>query len=115
MAGTIINSVGGAVVLISAAFLLGTLAVHWTADHLVLWQRPLTAEHLAAAHAYYARTFPRDTLPGGGVGDVHAWAQRGIAAAGIIGAAGAGVKVFAGGEGNWLFDGATLCTLSSFH
>jgi len=78
---------------------LGTLAMHWTADHLVLWQSPVTRNSLLSAHSYYANTMV-DIPP------LFNALQY------IVGIAGSFLLIFkaAGGrESNWLFDGASLC------
>ncbi|PWN44460.1 hypothetical protein IE81DRAFT_321360 [Ceraceosorus guamensis] len=87
-----------ALVLLSTSFLLGTLSMHWRADHLVLWQSPITHDSLIEAHAYYSQSLT--DLPHG-----LTWLLY------IVGTLGVGTTVYkaAGGrESNWLFDGASL-------
>lgn len=76
----------------------GTLAMHWTADHLVLWQSPITRPSLLSAQAYYANTLVH--MPNS-FHSIHY----------IIGTSGAAILVYkalGGRESNWLFDGASL-------
>ncbi|GAC94842.1 hypothetical protein PHSY_002415 [Pseudozyma hubeiensis SY62] len=40
----------------TTSFLLGTLAMHWTADHLILWQSPVTYDSVVTAYTYYKDT-----------------------------------------------------------
>ncbi|PWY99037.1 hypothetical protein BCV70DRAFT_201261 [Testicularia cyperi] len=82
----------------STSFLLGTLAMHWTADHLMLWQNPVTYDSVVTAYTYYQDTMVdmtplfRKTLHGVGT----------LAALLLIS------KALGGRESNWLFDGASL-------
>jgi hypothetical protein len=81
--------------------MIGTLAMHWTADHLVLWQSPVTRPSLLSAHIYYINTLVE--MP-----------PLFNAIQYAVGIAGSFVLIFkaAGGrESNWLFDGASLCEL----
>ncbi|CAO1638681.1 unnamed protein product [Sympodiomycopsis kandeliae] len=81
------------------AFLMGTLSMHWLADHLLLWQSPITHESLISAHAYYSNTVVSMQSPFNYI--LHAgW----ILAASIV------LSKILGGrrESNWLFDGASL-------
>lgn len=81
----------------------GTLAMHWTADHLLLWQTPVTRQSLLTAHEYYRSTF----------GDSSSKFQSIIIAIGAIGAGTTISKALGGRESNWLFDGASLCGCQS--
>ena len=78
----------------------GTLSMHWLADHLLLWQSPITHESLLSAHAYYSNTVLGMDTP-------FAYALH----AGWVLAAGVLIGKILGGrrESNWLFDGASLC------
>lgn len=72
--------------------------MHWTADHLLLWQSPITHQSLLSAHVYYTHTLVR--MP-----RAFALLHTAISTscAGIILA-----KALGGRESNWLFDGASL-------
>ncbi|KDN40443.1 hypothetical protein K437DRAFT_258667 [Tilletiaria anomala UBC 951] len=85
-------------VVASAVFLMGTLAMHWTADHLMLWQTPITRQSLLTAHEYYHYTFS----------DASKTFQSAIVGVACLGAGTAFVKILGGRESNWLFDGASL-------
>ncbi|PWO00216.1 hypothetical protein FA09DRAFT_328320 [Tilletiopsis washingtonensis] len=85
-------------ILLTTTFLLGTLAVHWTADHLLLWQSPITRASLLSAHGYYAET----------LGHLSARALAALYALGGAAVLACCVKIAAGRESNWLFDGASL-------
>ncbi|CAD6883969.1 unnamed protein product [Tilletia caries] len=94
-----------AVVVGSTSFLLGTLAMHWTADHLLLWQSPITPDSLLRSYTYYSRSLlPVLNSP------PHAVILYG---AGLIGSAVTLLKALGGRESNWLFDGASLFLFSS--
>lgn len=72
--------------------------MHWTADHLVLWQSPVTHDSLVSAHIYYTHTLA--LIP-----PSFSLIQK------VIGTAAAAFIVFkalGGRESNWLFDGASL-------
>lgn len=84
--------------MIDLAF-VGTLAMHWNADHLVLWQSPVTRPSLILAHIYY-----NDTLV-----KIPSLFQMLHYSVGTSGAALLVIKVLGGRESNWLFDGASLC------
>lgn len=86
-------------ILLATTFLLGTLSMHWSADHLLLWQAPITRASLLSAHAYYA-----DTLA-----NLSARALASLYALGGAAVLACCVKIAAGRESNWLFDGASLC------
>jgi hypothetical protein len=86
-------------ILLTTTFLLGTLAVHWTADHLLLWQSPITRASLLSAHGYYAET----------LGHLSVRALAALYALGGAAVLACCVKIAAGRESNWLFDGASLC------
>ncbi|CAO1617000.1 unnamed protein product [Parajaminaea phylloscopi] len=96
------TGVGSALVVALTAFLMGILAMHWQADHLLLWQSPLTHESLISAHSYYSNTLlapvssraPFVTILHG------AWTAGAILVV---------TKLLRGRkESNWLFDGASL-------
>ncbi|PWN93068.1 hypothetical protein FA10DRAFT_263773 [Acaromyces ingoldii] len=87
-----------AIVVIATSFLLGTLAMHWTADHLVLWQSPVTRPSLLSAHIYYSHTLV--SMP--------EYFTIGQYAVGTLGGVMLLAKVLGGRESNWLFDGASL-------
>ncbi|EPQ31150.1 uncharacterized protein PFL1_01339 [Pseudozyma flocculosa PF-1] len=82
----------------STSFLLGTLAIHWTADHLILWQTPVTHDSLRTAHVYYQNTMV----------DMSANFSKALHGVGLIGALLLISKALGGRESNWLFDGASL-------
>lgn len=73
--------------------------MHWSADHLVLWQAPVTRPSLLSAHIYYA-----DTLV-----DMPPLFNAVQYAVGIAGSLILILKAAGGRESNWLFDGASLC------
>lgn len=89
-----------AVVLATSSFALGMLALHWRADHIVMWQMEVTSEQLYTALQYYVHT----------VGAAPARYTSVLQAIGAIQAVVLGGKIFTGSENNWLFDGAALCT-----
>ncbi|CAO1627035.1 unnamed protein product [Jaminaea pallidilutea] len=98
------TGVGNALVVTNASFLLGILAVHWLADHLVLWQSPITHASLVSAHGYY-----RNTLLEVGTSSSHRAIVALIHATWTIGAVLVVGKLLKGRkESNWLFDGASL-------
>ncbi len=72
--------------------------MHWTADHLILWQAPVTYDSVVTAYTYYSDTMVdmpyifRKILHGVGT----------LAAVLLI------AKALGGRESNWLFDGASL-------
>lgn len=74
--------------------------MHWLADHLLLWQSPITHESLNSAHTYYANTVLRMEAPFSAI--LHGgW---------MLAAAVVAFKILKGRrESNWLFDGASLC------
>lgn len=75
--------------------------MHWTADHLLLWQSPITRPSLLSAQMYYANTLVH--MPPA----FHTLHY-------VVGTSGAAIllsKALGGKESNWLFDGASLCTL----
>lgn len=77
----------------------GTLAMHWTSDHLLLWQAPVTRASLVSAHIYYVNTLVN-------------MSQRFhllYSATATSGVALLVSKALSGRESNWLFDGASLC------
>ena len=74
--------------------------MHWQADHLMLWQTPITRQSLLTAHEYYHFTFTSSSRPR---------FQEVIVGITCIGAGSAFLKVLGGRESNWLFDGASLC------
>lgn len=76
--------------------------MHWTADHLVLWQSPVTRASLLSAHMYYSDTMV-DIPP---LFNALQYAV-GIAASFVL-----IFKAIGGRESNWLFDGASLCEFS---
>lgn len=77
--------------------------MHWLADHLLLWQSPLTHASVVSAHAYYSNTLivpTPSTVP----------FARILHTGWIIGAFIVLAKLAKGRrESNWLFDGASLC------
>ncbi|KAK0533566.1 hypothetical protein OC834_002169 [Tilletia horrida] len=89
-----------ALVIGSTSFLLGTLAMHWTADHLLLWQSPITPTSLERSYTYYSGSLlpVLDSSP-------HATLLYG---AGLLGSTVTLLKALGGRESNWLFDGASL-------
>lgn len=82
----------------TTSFLLGTLAIHWTADHLMLWQTPVTYDSVLTAYTYY-----QDTIV-----DMPWLFHRIIHATGTVATLLLGSKALGGRESNWLFDGASL-------
>ncbi|KAN0062574.1 hypothetical protein ACQY0O_005106 [Thecaphora frezii] len=82
----------------STSFLLGTLAIHWTADHLVLWQTPVTYESLQVAHTYYQNTLV----------DMAGGFSKALHSVGLVVITLLISKALGGKESNWLFDGASL-------
>lgn len=76
----------------------GTLAMHWTADHLILWQSPVTYDSVATAYTYY-----QDTMV-----DMPLVFQRLLHGSGTLVALLIISKALGGRESNWLFDGASL-------
>ncbi|SPC63236.1 uncharacterized protein UHOD_06570 [Ustilago sp. UG-2017b] len=82
----------------STSFLLGTLAMHWTADHLILWQSPVTFDSVVTAYTYY-----RDTIIG-----MPSLSRKFLHAIGTFAALLLISKALGGRESNWLFDGASL-------
>jgi hypothetical protein len=72
--------------------------MHWTADHLLLWQSPITRESLLSAQTYY--NIALVNMP-------HAFHLIHMALA-TSGAAFLLTKALGGRESNWLFDGASL-------
>ncbi|KAE8234077.1 hypothetical protein CF326_g883 [Tilletia indica] len=94
-----------ALVIGSTSFLLGTLAMHWTADHLLLWQSPITPTSLLRSYTYYSRSLlpVLDSAP-------HATVLYG---AGLLGSSVTLLKAWGGRESNWLFDGASLFLFGS--
>ncbi|KAL4400133.1 endoplasmic reticulum to Golgi vesicle-mediated transport protein [Malassezia pachydermatis] len=77
---------------------MGVLAMHWRADHLMLWEANLTKENVTIALQYYASTI--------GIAPQR-YAHRLMA----IGSIQIGIlllKMFTGGANNLLFDGASL-------
>ncbi|UZJ54570.1 hypothetical protein CBS101457_003890 [Exobasidium rhododendri] len=87
-----------ALVVVATSFLLGTLAMHWTADHLVLWQSPVTRPSLLSAHLYYTHTLV----------EMPAIFNTVQYAVGLAGSFILILKAAGGRESNWLFDGASL-------
>lgn len=73
--------------------------MHWTADHLVLWQSPVTRNSLLSAHSYYANTMV----------DIPPLFNALQYTVGIAGSFLLIFKAAGGRESNWLFDGASLC------
>lgn len=73
--------------------------MHWSADHLVLWQSPVTRPSLLSAHVYYSYTLVE--MP-----EYFTWGQYAI---GSLGGLMLLTKALGGRESNWLFDGASLC------
>lgn len=73
--------------------------MHWTADHLVLWQSPVTRSSLLSAHAYYTHTLVEMPI----------WFSIFQYSMGILVAGTLILKAAGGRESNWLFDGASLC------
>lgn len=73
--------------------------MHWTADHLLLWQSPITHVSLLSALNYYHHTLVQMSQP----------FNAALHTVGIIGAALLASKALGGRESNWLFDGASLC------
>lgn len=73
--------------------------MHWTADHLVLWQSPVTRPSLLSAHIYYSHTLV--SMP--------EYFIIGQYAVGTLGGVMLLAKALGGRESNWLFDGASLC------
>ncbi|PWN54317.1 hypothetical protein IE53DRAFT_383091 [Violaceomyces palustris] len=82
----------------TTSFLLGTLAMHWTADHLLLWQTPVTHDSLLSAHTYYQSTLV----------EMDPYFTHTLHGIGMLGALLLISKVLGGRESNWLFDGASL-------
>ncbi|GAK66508.1 uncharacterized protein PAN0_013d4730 [Moesziomyces antarcticus] len=82
----------------TTSFLLGTLAMHWTADHLILWQAPVTYDSVVTAYTYYQDTMV--DMP-----SIHRKLLLGI---GTLAALLLISKALGGRESNWLFDGASL-------
>ena len=78
--------------------------MHWLADHLLLWQSPITHANLISAHRYYSNSLinsdPRFNAA------LHSiW---------VIGALTVLAKIVLGRrESNWLFDGASLFLYSA--
>ncbi|KAL9940490.1 hypothetical protein V8E36_001195 [Tilletia maclaganii] len=89
-----------ALVIGSTSFLLGTLALHWSADHLLLWQSPITPTSLYRSFTYYSNSL-LPVLDSPGHGPV-------LYAAGLLGSTVTLLKALGGRESNWLFDGASL-------
>lgn len=112
------TGLGTGLVISLSAFLLGVLSMHWTADHLLLWQSPITHQSLVSAHAYYSHTYGVNSgsfLPssvggtGKGSADVK---EQGLVLhlAWALGCLLVLSKIFFGRrQSNWLFDGASLC------
>ncbi len=72
--------------------------MHWTADHLILWQAPVTYDSVVTAYTYYQDTMV--DMP-----SVHRKLLLGI---GTLAALLLISKALGGRESNWLFDGASL-------
>lgn len=89
-----------AVLLACSMFVMGVLAMHWRADHLMLWEANLTKENVTIALQYYASTI--------GIAPQR-YAHR-LMAIGSIQIVILLLKMFTGGANNLLFDGASLCT-----
>ncbi|KAK0551005.1 hypothetical protein OC846_000131 [Tilletia horrida] len=94
-----------ALVIGSTSFLLGTLALHWTADHLLLWQSPITSISLQRSYTYYAQSLIPclDSPPHSAI----------LYGAGLLGSTTTLLKALGGRESNWLFDGASLFLFGS--
>lgn len=82
----------------TTSFLLGTLAIHWTADHLMLWQTPVTYDSVLTAYTYY-----QDTMV-----EMPTYFHRILHGIGTLATLLLGSKALGGRESNWLFDGASL-------
>lgn len=89
-----------AALLASSSFVLGMLAMHWRADHLLLWEKNISQEHLLVARHYYVHT----------IGASPARYRSVLLAIGTLQTCILGGKIVLGSENNWLFDGASLCT-----
>ncbi|KAI3478180.1 hypothetical protein L1887_59909 [Cichorium endivia] len=72
--------------------------MHWTADHLILWQAPVTYDSVVTAYTYYQDTMV--DMP-----SIHRKLLLGI---GTLAALLLISKALGGRESNWLFDGASL-------
>lgn len=72
--------------------------MHWTADHLILWQSPVTYDNVVTAYTYY-----QDTMV-----DMPTIFRQAIHAVGTLAALLLISKALGGRESNWLFDGASL-------
>lgn len=114
------TGLGTGLVISLSAFLLGVLSMHWTADHLLLWQSPITHQSLVSAHAYYSHTYginsgsflPSSIRAGQGSAEVK---EQGLVLhlAWALGCLLVLSKIFFGRrQSNWLFDGASLCEFS---
>lgn len=78
----------------------GILSMHWLADHLLLWQSPVTHAALLSAHSYYFHTLIR----------MDAVFSTVLHACWLLGGVFVVAKIALGRrESNWLFDGASLC------
>ena len=79
----------------------GILFMHWHADYILLWQEPARDREVLYALHYYLNT-------------VGVWSDKYIAALFTVISIQISVllfQIFSGKETNWLFDGASLCTL----
>lgn len=79
-------------------FYTGTLAMHWTADHLILWQSPVTYDSVVTAYTYY-----QDTMV-----EMPSIFSKLLHTVGTLAALLLISKALGGRESNWLFDGASL-------
>lgn len=72
--------------------------MHWTADHLILWQSPVTYDSVVTAYTYY-----KDTMV-----EMPSIFSKFLHAVGTLAALLLISKALGGRESNWLFDGASL-------